>query len=654
MTLTPPSLGCLPVVEDNESQPRPFTTMAITEPTSSHSEEIFPTMEETLDKLGLGKDCDKSIRRRFNHYRVETFKQYKKAHEIPAESLTDWSKEECRNYLRAMVLFFLHEMRGSSFWSQPARKTSQYILSNDRDREIIGDSAECAIDIDNLSDDDVLPRFVPESSPDRVPKREPVTDGSGIEQNMMPQQETFLPKQSPKRPAEAEPPQAQSRAKSLRLDALDSSVGLPNNLTGEEESLFVSDDELIRDQLVDCNSSEIKQDTFNVECDGLPGDLPANAEHAVPQTLEENNPTTAKAEPAEPAVPQTLEENNPRDVTENIQNNPPKDSVPERTSSSDVQGTIFCKPLREKVTSSPYNPYRPVFEKETETPKAGISHRKKTKVNAVSRFRSRLNSPMYVPEQTYTPPVFRDAFVFSGPSEPPESSAYLETKTTNFTPDGMPADGYSDSFFTTNPPLPIKVTNVPINHVIDNKDGQGRAIGDKTDKAEELPYKKAFTDSSLNKNPYQSVVKIPMASEKGLFPENKLNFDSEHAKHVLDSHLRNHAKGTTTPIRFSFSLRHSNSHTNRINNISSFDFFTMSLREFVVALPLKDKDQISGLCIRQYGPITHLRQVYLYNEDVFGNIRDEFIRYIESDISDAKCTGRPLDYEISIEPIMDD
>ncbi|KAG8350175.1 hypothetical protein FVEN_g11641 [Fusarium venenatum] len=298
-------------------------------------------------------------------------------------------------------------------------------------------------------------------------------------------------------------------------DAPDSSVGLPSNQTGEEENLFVSDDEHIRDQLVDCNSSETKQDAFNLECDGLPGDLPAaaNAEHAVPQTLEENNP---------------------RDVAENIQSNPPEDSAPERPSSSDVQDTIFCKPLREKVTSSPYNPYRPVFEKETETPKAGIYRRKRPKL-------------MQYPA-----------------SDRGSIRRY-------------------------------------------NKDDPGRAIGDKTDKADELPYKKAFTDSSLNKNPYQSVVKIPMASEKGLFPENKLNFDSEHVKHVLDSHLRNHAKGTTTPIWFSFSLRHSNSHTNRINNISSFDFFTMSLREFVVALPLKDKDQISGLFILKYGPITHLR-----------------------------------------------
>lgn len=147
-------------------------------------------------------------------------------------------------------------------------------------------------------------------------------------------------------------------------------------------------------------------------------------------------------------------------------------------------------------------------------------------------------------------------------------------------------------------------------------------------------------------NPYQALLDIP--SKKQPY------FDCEHAKSVLDNHLRSHATHTDTPLKFAFAVRHCTGHADRFT-FSPYSFFAMSLQEFVEALPMEDKEKITGLCIRQYsGTITHLRQVYLYNEEVFGNIREEFMRHIENDIKKAKCMGKRLDYEISIEPLTDD
>ncbi|GKU18309.1 unnamed protein product [Fusarium langsethiae] len=645
MALTPPSLGYLPVRAVQESQPRPTMTKTKIKTNNAYSKEKLPSMEEILTKLGLGKDGNKAVRRSFMVLRSEAFKEYLNAHEIAEETPTDWSKEECRSILRQIAYYFLHDKGGSTFWSEPPRKNSRYIFSKDGDRKIIlglitkhfylyandstrrkaqkplmrrkflqgnGDSFECAIDIDNLSDDGVPP--VQESSIDHVPKGESLPDNSEIDQDMMPQHQTYVPKQSAKRPAEAELPQTQSRAKSLRLDARGSSVGLPSNGTEEEESLFLEDDEPIYDPLVDCKSSATKQENSIHECAGIQADPPA-------------------AENAEPSILRLLEEINARDAGQNIQNNLPKDSAPDARSS--IHDAIVCVPLRQKVvTHSPYNRSRSVLEKETDkTPKAGTNVvRKKTKTAAVLRFESRLDSPKYVPEQTYLPPLIRDISVPS------------ETMAIDLTLDGIPGDSFPDISSTTIPPA-IKDTDLLISDDIDIKDTIARSTPDKTT---ELPCNKALKDPWKNENPYQSIFKMALSP-----PEKELHFDSEHAEKLLNDHLRNHAKATSTPIRFSFSLRHSSSHANRFK-FSPFTFFTMSLREFVTALPIENKDQISGLCIRQYGSTICLRQVYLYNKEVFGNIRDEFIGHVEGDIRDAKCTGKTLDYEISIEPIMDD
>ncbi|KAG5747099.1 hypothetical protein H9Q70_010228 [Fusarium xylarioides] len=129
------------------------------------------------------------------------------------------------------------------------------------------------------------------------------------------------------------------------------------------------------------------------------------------------------------------------------------------------------------------------------------------------------------------------------------------------------------------------------------------------------------------------------------------SYDTAAARRLLSSHIRGHTTNTPTPLQFSFSF-HDGSHGDPFS-ISAVEFFTMTLRQFMDVLPMNDKEMIIGLCIRQYGPKFCLRQVYLYNEAVFGNIRQQFLRCIESDTRDVKNHGKRLDYEISIEPLTD-
>ncbi|KAF4449419.1 hypothetical protein F53441_7281 [Fusarium austroafricanum] len=130
-----------------------------------------------------------------------------------------------------------------------------------------------------------------------------------------------------------------------------------------------------------------------------------------------------------------------------------------------------------------------------------------------------------------------------------------------------------------------------------------------------------------------------------------IGYNATAARQFLSTHLRGHAKATVTPIMFSFSI-HLTNDGDRLK-LSPFDFFEMTLKKFMMILPLENKDTVTGLCIRQYGPKFCIRQVFLYNEDVFGNIREQFLRYIESDTKEPKNHGKRLDYEISIEPLRD-
>ncbi|QPC75370.1 hypothetical protein HYE68_006122 [Fusarium pseudograminearum] len=697
--MTPPSLasGALPFGTAQQSQPRPTRPIDANE----YSKENLASLEETVIQLGLGKDCDKTVRRRFASIRSECIKYYLKKHQLSEKNLEDWSNQECRSILREIALYFLHDKSGTNFWTTPYRlPTLRYVFSkhkpneNEKILELIkylylfinsnrrkaqkprmrrkflrgkGACADSAIDIDYLSDDAVLPTFQ-ESSTDRVPKREPISDSSGIDQDIMPLQQTLVHRPSKKRSAEAELPQAQSRAKSIRLDARDSGVGLSSNGTEEEEE--EEDEDL---HLDDRDSDVGSLSDWTEEQDDLPdardsGVGLTGTEVEGPLFFKDDTPiydsnrewlfTMPKMEPihessgvqvdvpvapnvepaalnAESTKPETPEEDIPADVRTIIQSSSSKDSV---TDKPVCNYAPRVKPLREKVANySSRRHSRSVPQKgtdKTSTPTLGpqtdAKPQKEAETIAVRRLVSRLDTPNYVPEQqTCLPPLSQD--------NPPS-----ETIPVDLTLDGLPD---SPTFFRTKDPSATKNTNPYIPNDIDDKYATARTI---QAEANESPFIKTCKDTS-NENPYHSLFKMATPKKKHVHfdPElvsndKKPHFDSEHAKKILNSHLRNHAKATSTPIRFSFSMRHSASHADMFK-FSPIAFFTMSLRELVAALPMEDKDQISGLCIRQYGLVVCLRQVYLYNEEVFGNVRDEFISYVETDIWNAKCTGAKLD-----------
>jgi hypothetical protein len=161
---------------------------------------------------------------------------------------------------------------------------------------------------------------------------------------------------------------------------------------------------------------------------------------------------------------------------------------------------------------------------------------------------------------------------------------------------------------------------------------------------------KTSPDTTIQKNP-PIADGFPLQMPKPGIQSNTY-YNPSTARRILNTHLRGHAKETATPIMFSFAVHHRTGHGDRFI-FSPFDFFEMSLKEFIIALPMENKGLITGLCIRQYGPRLCLRQVYLYNEEVFGNIREQFLRHVENDIRGAKCDGKRLDYEISIEPLTE-
>jgi hypothetical protein len=163
---------------------------------------------------------------------------------------------------------------------------------------------------------------------------------------------------------------------------------------------------------------------------------------------------------------------------------------------------------------------------------------------------------------------------------------------------------------------------------------------------------KTSPDTPVQKNfPSADGFPLQMPKPKPVL-QNNTYYNPSTARRILSTHLRGYAKETATPIMFSFAVHHRTGHGDRFT-FSPFDFFEMTLKEFIIALPMENKGLITGLCIRQYGPRLCLRQVYLYNEEVFGNIREQFLRHVERDIRGAKYDGKRLDYEISIEPLTE-
>ncbi|KAJ4271577.1 hypothetical protein NW762_000281 [Fusarium torreyae] len=136
-------------------------------------------------------------------------------------------------------------------------------------------------------------------------------------------------------------------------------------------------------------------------------------------------------------------------------------------------------------------------------------------------------------------------------------------------------------------------------------------------------------------------------------PQKKASASKESIQHALAVHPVGPTAYPASRMMFSFIVYENDVHVDSWE-FSQLDFFQISLRKFVKVLPIQDKALLKGLTICQNGQKACMRQVYLYNEAKFNNIRGEFLSHIQKDLTMAKEDGSRLDYEISIKPIRQD
>jgi hypothetical protein len=139
MILPPSSTGRFPVRIVKETQPAQSTqtnkpketqTTKPTKPAMVCSKEDLPSIDEILTRLGLGRDGDKAVKKRFQKIRYEFLTEFIKKNKIDEKSLKEWSEEQCRNTLRKIAKYFLFK-GGSALWPDPPHNKSRYIFSKD-------------------------------------------------------------------------------------------------------------------------------------------------------------------------------------------------------------------------------------------------------------------------------------------------------------------------------------------------------------------------------------------------------------------------------------------------------------------------------------------------------------------------------------------
>ncbi|KAF4971962.1 hypothetical protein FSARC_1362 [Fusarium sarcochroum] len=135
-------------------------------------------------------------------------------------------------------------------------------------------------------------------------------------------------------------------------------------------------------------------------------------------------------------------------------------------------------------------------------------------------------------------------------------------------------------------------------------------------------------------------------------PQEEADYNYGYAHRALAAHSLYSPGNDTLPYKFSFIVYENDQQVDSWN-FSEFDFFhqALSLKLFVKVLPIQDKALLTGLTICQNGQKACMRHVYLYNEDKFRNIKDEFRADVHKDLRQAKKGGPRLDYEIIIKPI---
>ncbi|KAM0564604.1 hypothetical protein ACHAPJ_000819 [Fusarium lateritium] len=135
-------------------------------------------------------------------------------------------------------------------------------------------------------------------------------------------------------------------------------------------------------------------------------------------------------------------------------------------------------------------------------------------------------------------------------------------------------------------------------------------------------------------------------------PQEKASYFYENIQYALATHPIGPTEYPASLKMFSFIVYENDMHADSWE-FSQFDFFNISLRKFVNVLPIRDKALLKGLTIYQKGQKVCMRQVYLYNEAKWNNIRGDFLSDIREDLTAAKQDGTRMDYEIIIKPIRD-
>ncbi|KAH6960800.1 hypothetical protein DER45DRAFT_611730 [Fusarium avenaceum] len=646
----------------------------------------LPEYGELFENLGLGKGADQKLIARFRKARTTHLEEFIKSNELEKKDLSNWREQACKARFKKMAKYFLWDKGGARFWPEepsaankngytshkdgeviadllaklfflyfnfkrrpkrnknamPANLTSSYIATFKAHLKNSGHSVDWPIEVDYMSDYGLHISEVPFVPPS--PKREPESDDEdlpAIEDMQTRVQQKTVPvfvtpsslgmggpapaeepapakepqstnRQSPsrlqtneqaKRPAEADL-DTQRRTKSPRQNQyLDLFLGMYAAVDDDDSGSFHSQEEGLYSQLEGRANRRTRQKDYGREGYELgpfssrfgtvDRAVSVNRDPFMMDRLSVAAPIAPMGGPTGPTMESDggAAENNGRSSRASV------------------------VPRRDSFVSSTHDTRSQIVFKPSSIPSAPVTQQE----GGESAFEK--NAEM-APMEEHVVTVTREERAASHPQSHGDISS----------------EKGDDATASPSPDTIIRPVDVPItrNNPITTSARPGPS--------------KTSPDTPIQKNS-PSADGFPLQMLKpGL--QNNTHYNPSIARRILSTHLRGYAKETATPIMFSFAVHHRTGHGDRFT-FSPFDFFEMSLKEFIIALPMENKGLITGLCIRQYGPRLCLRQVYLYNEEMFGNIREQFLRHVERDIRGAKYDGKRLDYEISIEPLTE-
>ncbi|KAM0442467.1 hypothetical protein ACHAQK_004160 [Fusarium lateritium] len=640
----------------------------------------LPSYGDLLKDLGLGKGVDGSLITKFRKARVTHMEEFIDSNGIENKDLSNWSQEACKVRFKKIANYFLWDKGGSRFWPDEPSATNEKGYTSHKDGEVIatllaklfflyfnfkrrprknmnampqnltssymadfqahlkhnGHSADAPIEVDDMSDYGLHIPMDPYVAPS--PKREPeVDDDLPAIEDMQPRvpQETapvFVPtsinmgepapaeeprntntrspsrpstNEQAKRPAEVDH-DTQRRTKSPRQNQyLDFFLGMYAAVDDDDSSSFHSQEEGLYSQLEGRANRRTRQKDYGREGYELgpfssrfgtvDRAVSVNRDPFMMNRLSVAAPVAPMGGPMGPIIEgdSGAAENNGRSSRNSVASR--RDSF--GSSTHDTRSQIVYKPLP-KPSAMADQVAGDDFEPE--------------------------NGAEMAPMEEHASTVPQEVRATSHPQDVGDISS---KRPDNATTSPSPVD-------TSIPPVgePINQNNP----IVTTRPSSGPS--------------KTSLETPIQKNS-PSAEGFPLQIPKPAFRSNAY-YNPSNARRILNAHLRGHARETATPIMFSFAVHHRTGHGDRFT-FSPFDFFEMTLKKFIIALPMENKGLITGLCIRQYGPKLCLRQVYLYNEEVFGNIREQFLRHVENDIRGAKYDGKRLDYEISIEPLTE-